>query len=66
MTDKNNKGSQNGSQIEKRVGPPVEKKNFWDRKEELENLIELLDEGANVLITAPAAHRQDQPGKRND
>lgn len=52
MTDKNNKDSQNGSQLEKRVGPPVEKKNFWDRKEELENLIELLDEGANVLITA--------------
>ena len=35
------------------VGPWVDKDRFWDRENELENLIELLDEGANVLITAP-------------
>lgn len=35
------------------VGPWVDKERFWDREEELTNLIELLDEGANILITAP-------------
>lgn len=35
------------------VGPWVDKERFWDREEELANLIELLDEGANILITAP-------------
>ncbi len=35
------------------VGPWVEKERFWDREQELADLIELLDEGANVLITAP-------------
>ncbi|MCK4764124.1 MAG: ATP-binding protein [Candidatus Aminicenantes bacterium] len=35
------------------VGPWVDKERFWNREEELENLIELLDEGANIMITAP-------------
>lgn len=35
------------------VGPWVDKERFWNREEELANLIELLDEGANILITAP-------------
>lgn len=35
------------------VGPWVDKERFWDREKELADLIELLDEGANVLITAP-------------
>lgn len=35
------------------VGLWVDKERFWNREEELANLIELLDEGANILITAP-------------
>lgn len=35
------------------VGPWVDKERFWDREAELENLLELLDEGANILISAP-------------
>jgi hypothetical protein len=35
------------------VGPWVDKERFWNREQELADLIELLEEGANVLITAP-------------
>jgi AAA+ ATPase superfamily predicted ATPase len=37
----------------KEVGPWAEKERFWDRERELADLIQLLDEGANILITAP-------------
>ena len=35
------------------AGPWADKERFWNRCGELESLIELLDEGANVMITAP-------------
>jgi hypothetical protein len=35
------------------VGPWVEKDRFWNRETELAALVEFLDEGANILITAP-------------
>ncbi|MCP5054132.1 MAG: ATP-binding protein [bacterium] len=35
------------------VGPWVDKERFWNRENELEELVELLAEGANILITAP-------------
>jgi hypothetical protein len=35
------------------VGPWVDKERFWNREQELADLIELLDVGANILITAP-------------
>lgn len=35
------------------VGPWVDKERFWNREQEFTDLIELLDEGANILITAP-------------
>lgn len=41
------------NKLVREVGPWVEKDRFWNREEELRNLIELLDEGANILITAP-------------
>ncbi len=39
--------------LERNVGPWVDKSRFWDRETEIHNLVELLDEGANILITAP-------------
>jgi len=41
------------SKLIREVGSWVDKDRFWDREEEIANLIELLDEGANILITAP-------------
>jgi len=41
------------SKLQRNVGNWVEGKDFWDRERELKNLIELLQEDANVLITAP-------------
>lgn len=41
------------TKLVREVGPWVDKERFWDREQELADLIELLDEGANVLITAP-------------
>jgi uncharacterized protein len=38
--------------LKKEVGNWVDGKKFWDREIEIRRLIELLDEGANVLITA--------------
>jgi len=35
------------------VGQWVEKERFWDRETEVAELTRLLDEGANILITAP-------------
>ncbi len=35
------------------VGPWVDKDRFWNREAEVAALIELLDEGANIMITAP-------------
>ena len=39
--------------LKRNVGNWVEGKDFWDREIELKNLTELLQEDANVLITAP-------------
>ncbi|MGE5344206.1 MAG: ATP-binding protein [Candidatus Omnitrophota bacterium] len=41
------------NKLERAVGPWVEKERFWGRQKELGDLIQLLHEGANVLITAP-------------
>ena len=41
------------NKLTREVGSWVDKDRFWDREEEIANLIELLDEGANILITAP-------------
>ncbi|MCP4213132.1 MAG: ATP-binding protein [bacterium] len=35
------------------VGPWVENERFWNREAEIESLIQRLNEGANILITAP-------------
>ncbi len=41
------------SKLIRDVGSWVDNERFWDREKEIANLIELLDEGANILITAP-------------
>ena len=41
------------NKLVKEVGPWAEKERFWDRERELADLIQLLAEDANILITAP-------------
>lgn len=41
------------SKLIREVGSWVDKDRFWNREKEIASLTELLDEGANILITAP-------------